>query len=172
MKEHNDTFQFWWASYLDKNFERTSLLTKSNAFWDHWMKFTMAYFALCIFPATEGLKKSYQLLIGLNKIHFVIPDIHILQVVVVKQVYRVQRAYQQYLRGKYFSRYCSQFVLLCFCKQWLFWNRTCPVRLSFPFLPALAENVMQWQKILSSTWMSHRFNYDLHCKHKYLIGPN
>ena len=43
-------------------------------------------FSSHIFPAAEELKKPYQLLIGLNEIHTMIPDIHILQVVVVEQV--------------------------------------------------------------------------------------
>ena len=50
------------------------------------MKYTMAYFALCIFPAADRPKKSYKLWIGLNEIHTEIPDIHVLQVVVVEQV--------------------------------------------------------------------------------------
>ena len=46
----------------------------------------MAYSALYIFPAADRLKKSYELLIGLNKICTVIPDIHVLQVVAVERV--------------------------------------------------------------------------------------
>ena len=65
--------------------------------------------ALYIFPAADGLKKSRQLLIGLNEIHTVIPEVvvvkHVLQVVVVERVLHLQRFYPQY--------YCSQFVLLC-----------------------------------------------------------
>ena len=39
---------------------------------------------MAYFPAADELKKSYQLLICLNKIHTVITDINVLQVVVVK----------------------------------------------------------------------------------------
>ena len=48
------------------------------------MKYIMAYSALFIFPAAEGLKKSYQLLIGLNETHTVIQDLQVLQVVAVE----------------------------------------------------------------------------------------
>ena len=63
------------------------------------------------FPATDGLKKSYQLLIGQNEIHTVIPDIHVLQVV-VERVLHVQRSYSQLLRGKQIFSYCSPFFLI------------------------------------------------------------
>ena len=89
----------------------------------------MAHFVLYIFPAADGLKKSYQLLIGLNENHNLIPDIHVLQVVVVE---RVQRSYPQYLKGKYLYSYCSQFVLLCFYTEWLFWHHAYPVGLPLP----------------------------------------
>ena len=56
----------------------------------------MSYVALCIFPAADGLKKAYQLLIGLKEIHTVIPDIHVLQVIVVERVLHVQISYPQY----------------------------------------------------------------------------
>ena len=49
------------------------------------MKYMLAYFVLYIFRAADGLKKTYQLLIGLNEIHTVIPDILVLQIVVVEQ---------------------------------------------------------------------------------------
>ena len=52
----------------------------------------MGYFVLYIFPVADELKKSYQLLIGLNEIHAVIPDTHVLQVVVVERVLLVQRS--------------------------------------------------------------------------------
>ena len=34
----------------------------------------------------------------------------------------MQRSYPQYLRGKYLSNYCSQFVLLCIYTEWLLWK--------------------------------------------------
>ena len=49
------------------------------------------------FPAADGLKKSYQLLIGLNETHTMIPVIDVLQVVAVERVLHVQRFYPQYL---------------------------------------------------------------------------
>ena len=48
----------------------------------------MAYFLLFIFTVADGLENSCQLSTGLNKIHIVILDIHVLQFVVVGQVYR------------------------------------------------------------------------------------
>ena len=80
MKGLNETFQFQWASYVGMNIEKTvsPILTRSKA--AVRMKYIMEYFVLYIFLAVDGLKKSYQLLIGLNEIHTVIPDIHVLQV--------------------------------------------------------------------------------------------
>ena len=46
----------------------------------------MASFALCIYPAADKLKKTCQLFIGMNEIYTVIPDIHVLQVVVVERI--------------------------------------------------------------------------------------
>ena len=80
MKKLNQNFQFWGVSYLKK---KRLYLPDQILLWDQWMKYTIAYFALCIFPAADGLKKSYQLFTSLNKIH---TDIHDLQVFVVERV--------------------------------------------------------------------------------------
>ena len=47
--------------------------------------YTIEYFAVCIFPASDQPKKSNQLLIGLNEVHTVIPYIYVLQVIVVER---------------------------------------------------------------------------------------
>ena len=46
----------------------------------------MVYLVLSIFTVIDGLKNSYQLLIGMNEIHTVVTDIHVLQVIVVERV--------------------------------------------------------------------------------------
>ena len=78
-------FNFGGHPILVRLLNKPFLLTRSNDFLRS-MKHTMEYFALCIFPAADRLKKSYQMLIGLNEIYTVFPDIRILQAVIVERV--------------------------------------------------------------------------------------
>ena len=50
----------------------------------------MEFCFLYIFPAADGLKKFISTVDRLNEIHTVIPDIHVLQVVVVERVLQIK----------------------------------------------------------------------------------
>ena len=90
------------------------------------------------FPAADRLKKSFQLLICMNETHTVIPDMHVLQVVVVERVLHVQRS--PILKRKipisvnsfsFISVRSDYFVI-----THAVWD--------FPFLPALTDKFIPW----------------------------
>ena len=99
---------------------KPSLLIRSNAYVRSMKEIYNGIFCSLHFSCSWRTEKSYQLLIILNEVHTVIPDIHNLQVVVVEWVLHVQRCYPQYLREKYLCSYCSKLTLLCFYTEWLF----------------------------------------------------